>query len=174
MGRRKHPSNSSDSSNSLASKGKYIIVLGIVMTVIGFVGAIYYGSQFVKEEVDGGARLPYTTPLQINNLSPMDLEIVFVVIAIIGFGLLIYEFAGRVDKSHDFYPKWMNEWLFFIMRLKANNPWWYLNEGTILKLKTEIVKQNVQKNFNSRRWDWHQYCITWDMRIKWLYSGFVW
>ena len=105
LGRRKNPSNSSDSSSSLASKGKYIIVLGIVMTVIGFVGAIYYGSQFVKEEVDGGARLPYTTPLQINNLSPMDLEIVFVVIAIIGFGLLIYEFAGRVDKSHDFYPK---------------------------------------------------------------------
>ena len=25
--------------------------LGIVMAVIGFTGAIYYGSQFVKEEV---------------------------------------------------------------------------------------------------------------------------
>ena len=32
-------------------------------------------------------------------------EIVFVVIAVVGFGLLTYEFAGRVDKSHDFYPK---------------------------------------------------------------------
>jgi hypothetical protein len=105
LGRRKNPSNSSDSSNSLTSKGKYIIVLGIVMAVIGFVGAIYYGSQFVKEEVNGNARLPYTTPPQMNNLSPMDFEIVFVVIAIIGFGLLTYEFAGRVDKSHDFYPK---------------------------------------------------------------------
>ena len=75
------------------------------MAVIGFAGAIYYGSQFVKEEVNGGARLPYTTPPQMNNLSSMDFEIVFVVIAIVGFGLLIYEYAGRVDKSHDFYPK---------------------------------------------------------------------
>jgi hypothetical protein len=105
LGRRKNPSNSSDSSNSLASKGKYIIVLGIVMAVIGFTGAMYYGSQFVKEEVNGGARLPYTTPPQMSNLSPMGLEIVFVVIAVVEFGLLIFEFAGRVDKSHDFYPK---------------------------------------------------------------------
>ena len=52
------------------------------MAVIGFAGAIYYGSQFVKEEVNGGATLPYTTPSQMKNLSPMDFEIVFVVIAI--------------------------------------------------------------------------------------------
>jgi hypothetical protein len=83
---------------------KSIIVLGIVMAVIGFTGAIYYGSQFVKEEVNGGARLPYTTPSQMKNLSPMDL-IVFVVIAVVGFGLLTFEFVGRVDKSLDFYPK---------------------------------------------------------------------
>jgi hypothetical protein len=61
--------------------------------------------------------------------------------------LLTYEFAGRVDKSHDFYPKWMNEWSFFIVWLKVNNPWWCRNEGTILKLKMESVKQNVQSCF---------------------------
>ena len=92
------------SSNNLTSKGKSIIVLGIVMAVIGFAGAIYYGSQFVKEEVNGGATLPYTTPSQMKNLSPMDFEIVFVVIAIIGFGLLIYEFVGRIDKPLDSHP----------------------------------------------------------------------
>lgn len=75
------------------------------MAVIGFAGAIYYGSQFVKEEVNEGARLPYTTSPQMKNLSPMDFEIVFVVIAIIGFGLLIYEYVGRIDKPIDFYPK---------------------------------------------------------------------
>ena len=108
LGRRKNPSKSNDSSkssNSLNSKGKSIIVLGIVMAVIGFAGAIYYGSQFVKEEVNGGATLPYTTPSQMKNLSPMDFEIVFVVIAIIGFGLLIYEFVGRIDKPLDSLPK---------------------------------------------------------------------
>jgi hypothetical protein len=110
LGRRKNPpksndsSNSSNSSNRLNSKGKSIIVLGIVMAVIGFAGAIYYGSQFVKEEVNGGATLPYTTPSQIKNLSSMDFEIVFVVIAIIGFGILTYEFVGRIDKSLDYYP----------------------------------------------------------------------
>ncbi len=101
-------SKSNDGSNpskSLNSKEKSIIVLGIVMAVIGFTGAIYYGSLFVKEEVNGGARLPYTTAPQIKNLSPMNLEIVFVVIAIVGFGILTFELAGRVDKSPDFYPK---------------------------------------------------------------------
>jgi hypothetical protein len=42
LGRRKNPSKSNDSSNSsksLNSKGKSIIVLGIVMAVIGFAGA---------------------------------------------------------------------------------------------------------------------------------------
>ena len=107
LGSRKNPSQSNDSSNNsnkLNSKGKSIIVLGIVMAVIGFAGAIYYGSQFVKEEVNGGATLSYTTPSQMKNLSSMDFEIVFVVIAIIGFGILTYEFVGRIDKSLDYYP----------------------------------------------------------------------
>ena len=75
------------------------------MAVIGFTGAIYYGSFFVKEEVTGGARLPYTAALQMNNLSSMDFEIAFVAIAIVGFEVLIFEFAGRVDKPLDFYPR---------------------------------------------------------------------
>jgi hypothetical protein len=74
--------------------------------------------------------------------------------------LLIYEYAGRVDKSHDFYPKWMNEWSFFTVWLKVNNPWWYRNEGTILKLKMESVKQNVKKNSSSRWWGGYQYSVT--------------
>jgi hypothetical protein len=95
----------SNPSKSLNSKEKSIIVLGIVMAVIGFTGAIYYGSLIVKEEVNGGARLPYTTAPQMNNLSSMDFEIAFVAIAIVGFGILIFEFAGRIDKPLNFYPK---------------------------------------------------------------------
>lgn len=97
---------SNGSSNSSNLKGKSIIILGIAMAVIGFVGAIYYGSQFVKEEVNAGAALPYTTPSQIKNILPMDLEIVFVVIGIIGFGIFTYGFATRVGKPLDFYPTW--------------------------------------------------------------------
>jgi hypothetical protein len=95
---------SNGSSNSSNLKGKSIIILGIAMAVIGFVGAIYYGSQFVKEEVNAGAALPYTITSQIKSALPMDLEIVFVVTAVIGFGILTYGLVSRVDKPLDFYP----------------------------------------------------------------------
>jgi hypothetical protein len=81
-----------------------IIIIGIVIAAIGFAGAIYYGSQFVKEEVNVGGQLPYTNPSPIKNILPIDLEIVFVVICIIGFGIFTYGFATRVDKPLDFYP----------------------------------------------------------------------
>jgi hypothetical protein len=95
----------SDSSGSISnSKEKRIIVLGIAIAVIGIAGAIFYGSQVVNEEVNAGAKLPNTTPSQIKNVLPIDLEIVFVVIAVIGFGIFTYGFATRVDKPLDFYP----------------------------------------------------------------------
>jgi hypothetical protein len=76
-----------------------------VIAVIGFAGAIYYGSQFVKEETNAGGILPYTTPSQIKNISSIDLEVGFVVVGVIGFGMLIYGVANRVDKPLDFYPQ---------------------------------------------------------------------
>jgi hypothetical protein len=95
-------SNSSNISSS-KRKGKLSIILGIAMAVIGFAGAIYFGSQFVKEEVNAGGTLPYTLPSHIKSVSPIDLEIVFVVICIIGFGIFTYGFATKVDKPLDFY-----------------------------------------------------------------------
>ena len=105
--RRKNSQVSNESNNITPnSKGKWTIVLGIVIAVIGFAGAIYYGSQVVREEVNAGAKLPNTTtPSQIKNVLPIDLEIVFVVIGVIGFGIFTYGFATRVYKPLDFYPK---------------------------------------------------------------------
>ena len=91
-------------SSRLTSKGKRAIVLGIVIAAMGFAGAIYFGSQFVKEEVNAGGTLPYTLPTQIKSVSPIDLEIVFVVIGVIGFAIFTYGFATKVDKPLDFYP----------------------------------------------------------------------
>ena len=100
---------SSDNSNSPISKGNWIvIVIGIIIAAIGFAGTIFYGSQFVKEEVNAGGELPYTTPTHIKSVSPIDLEVAFVAIGVIGFGIFIYGFATRVDKPLDFYPVWMN------------------------------------------------------------------
>jgi len=48
--------------------------------------------------------LPGTNPSHIKNILPIDLEIVFVAIGVIGFGIFTYGFATRVDKPLDFYP----------------------------------------------------------------------
>ncbi|HEY7572408.1 MAG TPA: hypothetical protein VH796_13660 [Nitrososphaeraceae archaeon] len=95
----------SSNSNS-SSKGKWImIIVGIAIVAIGFAGAISYGSQFVKQEANAGAALPYTTPAQVKNLTPIDLELVFVVIGVIGFGVFAYGLATMENKPFDFYPK---------------------------------------------------------------------
>ena len=97
--------NNSDNRSSLIPKSNWIIiVIGIIIAAIGFAGTIYYGSQFVKEEVNAGGELPYTIPSHIKNVLPIDLEIIFVVIGVVGFGIFTYGFATRVDKPLDFYP----------------------------------------------------------------------
>jgi uncharacterized membrane protein YidH (DUF202 family) len=108
--RRKNSTTATDNSSSNSSphsntfKEKLIIVLGIAIAVIGIAGTIYYGSQFVKEEVNGGGTFPYTTSPQIKNVSPMDLEIIFVTVMLVGFGIFTYGFVERIDKPLDFYP----------------------------------------------------------------------
>lgn len=74
------------------------------MAIIGFAGAIYFGLLFLKEEVNAGATLPYTLPPHVKSASPIDLEIVFIVICVIGFGIVTYGLISRVDKPIDFYP----------------------------------------------------------------------
>lgn len=88
------------------SKVKWImIIVGIAIVAIGFAGAISYGLQFVKQESNTGEALPYTTPAQVKNLTAMDLELVFVVIGVIGFGVFAYGLATMENKPFDFYPK---------------------------------------------------------------------
>ena len=89
--------------SSILKRKWAIIILGIVIAVIGFAGVIYFGSQYLNEEVTGGGKLPYTTPIVIKNISFENLEIVFIVIGMVGFGIFIYGIANRVDKPIDFY-----------------------------------------------------------------------
>ena len=108
IGRKEESSRkSSDVTNRGSSilRGNWIIIIvGIAIAAIGFAGTIFFGSQFVKEEVNAGAELPFTASSKINNVLPIDLEVVFVVIGVIGFGIFIYGFATRVNKPLDFYP----------------------------------------------------------------------
>jgi hypothetical protein len=88
--------------SSILKRNWTIIVLGIVIAVIGFAGVIYFGSQYLNEEVTGRGTLPYTTPIVIKNISPENLEIISVVIGMVGFGIFIYGIANRVDKPVDY------------------------------------------------------------------------
>jgi hypothetical protein len=84
---------------------KSILVFGIVLAALGIVGAIYYGSQFVKEEINLNANQPYTAVSPIKNVIPVELETIFVVVMLVGFGTLSYgAVASRSDKPTDFYP----------------------------------------------------------------------
>jgi hypothetical protein len=84
---------------------KSILVVGIVLAALGIVGAIYYGSQFVKEEINLNANQPYTAVSPIKNVIPVELETIFVVVMLVGFGTLSYgAVASRSDKPTDFYP----------------------------------------------------------------------
>ena len=60
--------NNNNTGNNPTLKGKWIIIIiGIVIAAIGFAGTIYFGSQFVKEELNAGATLPYTLPSHIKS-----------------------------------------------------------------------------------------------------------
>jgi hypothetical protein len=83
--RRKNSQAPDKSNSSSNSKGKRFVVLGIIIAMIGFAGTIFYGSH-------------------IKSALPMDLEILFVVIAVIGFGILTYGLVSKVDKPLDSYP----------------------------------------------------------------------
>jgi len=82
-----------------------ILAFRIVLAAIGIVGTIYFGSQFVKEAVNPNTNQPYTTSSPIKNVIPVELETIFVVVMLVGFGTLSYGVVvSRSDKPTDFYP----------------------------------------------------------------------
>jgi hypothetical protein len=84
---------------------KTVLVFGIVLAALGIVGAIYYGSQFVKEEVNPNSNQPYTAVSPIKNVIPVELETIFVVVMLVGSGILSYGVvATKFNKPTDFYP----------------------------------------------------------------------
>ena len=83
---------------------KTVLVFGIVLAAIGIVGAIYFGSQFVKEAVNPNTNQPYTTSSPIKDIVPVELEIAFVVVMLVGFGVLSYGvLASKFNKPPDYY-----------------------------------------------------------------------
>ena len=99
----------SDGSRHSIFRTKVIAVVGIVLATAGIIGTIYYGSRPPKRRNRSGV-WDFTTPCcfrfsQIKNTIPLELEITFVVVIIVGFGLLCFGVvAGKFDKPLDFYP----------------------------------------------------------------------
>jgi hypothetical protein len=105
---RKNSGTDDDNNNNSSSsmfRPKTILAFGIVLAAIGIVGAIYFGSQFVKDEVNPDTNQPYTTSSPIKNVIPVELEVAFVVVMLVGFGILSYGVvATKFNKPTDFYP----------------------------------------------------------------------
>ena len=81
-----------------------ILAFGIVLAAIGIVGTIYFGSQFVKEAVNPNTNQPYTTSSPIKNVIPVELEVAFVVVMLVGFGILSYGvLVSKFNKPSDYY-----------------------------------------------------------------------
>src|SRR6476659_4064907 len=97
--------NDNNNYSSSMFRPKTILDFGIVLAAIGIVGAIYFGSQFVKDAVNPDTNQPYTTSSPIKNVIPVELEVAFVVIMLVGFGILSYGVvATKFNKPTDFYP----------------------------------------------------------------------
>ena len=73
------------------------------MIIAGIISTVYYGSEFVKEEeVNPNMIPPYTTISQIKNTIPVELEITFVIVTIVGLGLLSFGVVhSRFNKPLD-------------------------------------------------------------------------
>ena len=70
---------------------------------MGSVGAIYFGSQFVKEVIPN-TNQPYTTSSPIKDVLLVELEIAFVVVMLVGFGVLSYGvLSSKFNKPADYY-----------------------------------------------------------------------
>ena len=107
--KRKNSGTDDDNNNSSSSsmfRPKTILAFGIVLAAIGIVGTIYFGSQFVKEAVNPNTNQPYTTSSPIKYVIPVELEVSFVVVMLVEFGLLSYGVvATKFNKPTDFYPE---------------------------------------------------------------------
>jgi len=70
---------------------------------MGSVGAIYYGSQYVNGVIPN-TNQPYTTSSPIKDVLPVELEVAFVVVMLVGFGVLSYGvLVSKFNKPPDYY-----------------------------------------------------------------------
>jgi hypothetical protein len=63
----------------------------IVISGIGIFGALFYGSHLVnRSQTNPSLFTPYTAISQAKDQTPLGFEIVFVIVTLVGFGVMIY------------------------------------------------------------------------------------
>jgi hypothetical protein len=65
-------------------------------------GAIYYRYEFIRSETRPTAQLSYTNIPSNSNAISMVTEIGFVTLTLVGFGMLSYIIANKLDRLSEF------------------------------------------------------------------------
>lgn len=86
----------------LNSKYKFVTIVATSIVIIGVAGAIYYRYEFIRSEIRPTAQLSYTNILSNSNARSMVTEIGFVTLTLLGFGMLSYIIANKLDKLSEF------------------------------------------------------------------------
>lgn len=76
--------------------------MGIIILLFGIIGTIYYGSEFIKSETMPTTKSPYTNIPNNSNTISMVTEIGFVILDLVGFGILSYTIVNKIDKPSEF------------------------------------------------------------------------
>ena len=75
---------------AFSMKKNFLISVGVIMIIIGFIGSIAFGSIVINEAAQAQLNPTTQRPNPIYGIiSPLYAEMVFIIIAVIGFGMSV-------------------------------------------------------------------------------------
>jgi hypothetical protein len=84
-----------------SKKAKVLIVIGALLTAIGFIGGSYFGSIVITETSQGKMNQVTSTPYPVNGIDPFLSEKILFGIGILGLAILGLGIASRSrDKTN--------------------------------------------------------------------------
>jgi hypothetical protein len=84
----------------LSKKSKFLIIIGAILTAIGFIVGSYFGSIVVTEVSQGKINQVTSTPPAVNGIDPFLAEKILFGIGILGIAILGLGIASRKRHSN--------------------------------------------------------------------------